>query len=128
MDRAADQPRFVGAVDLLRRCGAQTFRIEYTDPENGVVVWTSVAQFPGVVRCAADVDPLAAVHKLCEAVIDGGECAHCRKCAAFEPTVEGALEMRESAARFGNPVPTCMVTWDEVGQRYAPECQIGDRP
>jgi hypothetical protein len=34
------------------------------------------------------MDPLDAVFRLCDEVIDGGQCTHCRKPAGFEPSIE----------------------------------------
>jgi len=77
-----DDPKFLAAVDMIGRTGAQTFRIGYSDEDDGppVVVWYAVAQWVGDrAEAAGALDPLTAVLRLAEQVIDGGECTHCHR-------------------------------------------------
>jgi hypothetical protein len=79
-------PRFIGAVDLIGRTGAQEFQIRYTDDEP--VVWVARAQWHGQWQSGSGPDPLAAVFRLCEQVVDGGQCTHCRRPAGFTADFE----------------------------------------
>jgi hypothetical protein len=91
MKRPELDPRFTAAVDMLGRTGMQTFRIGFSDPEEGEpVVWYAVGQWLRNSEAAGAVDPLTAVLRLCELVIDGGECAHCHRPTIF------ALDMNTS--------------------------------
>lgn len=76
-------PRTLALIDLLRRCGSSTFRIEHTDEDNPPIVWVAVAEFAwmgdGVFEAAAAPDPYRAVYRLAEQCVDGGTCAHCRR-------------------------------------------------
>lgn len=91
-----DDPRFTGAVELLRRTGADKFRVGYSDEDDGpptvwyaVATWTARAggyKVRGQERheAAAALDPVQATFRLCDQVITGGECTHCRKQTIFD--------------------------------------------
>lgn len=91
-----EDPRFLAAVDMLRRCGSREFQIRY-DEEQDPVVWVAVIRLqidansrptgPGVMtvwKCAAGMNPLTAVLALCDETVDGGECQHCHRPAGFD--------------------------------------------
>lgn len=87
------QPRFLAGVEMLERTGAKSFRIGYND-EDEPVVWFAVATWERITagptvhkgsECAAGLDPLSAVMRLCEQVIDGGVCRHCGQLTIFDP-------------------------------------------
>jgi hypothetical protein len=98
---AVDDPRFIPAVDMLRRIGADEFQIRYSD-DTQPVVWVAAVRFsPGKAavntdtgqmatlnheywECAAALSPLSAVFRLCDLLIDGGRCAHCHQRAGFD--------------------------------------------
>lgn len=87
-------PRFLAGVKLLERTGAKSFQIRYDD-EQEPVVWVAVGQWfvnPATMRpmaakkgavehweCAAAINPVRAVLRLCDQMMDGGECTHCGK-------------------------------------------------
>jgi len=102
-----DDPRFTAGLDLIRRTGARGFQLRYSDDEDPVV-WIAVGQWRwgkmrdasgrvvgkgpvpvgdgpvprgGQIRyeCAAALDPLRAVLRLLDQIIDGGHCAHCSR-------------------------------------------------
>lgn len=78
-------PRFVAGVDMIRRTGAETFQIRWSDDEEPTV-WFAVAGYPaGRWETAAALDPVRAVLRLCERTLDGGVCTHCKLPVAFEP-------------------------------------------
>jgi hypothetical protein len=77
-----DDARFVAAVDLLGRTGAAEFQIRYCDEERPTL-WMAAARWRGHWEAAAALGPLPAVLRLCEQVIDGGQCTHCRRPAGF---------------------------------------------
>jgi hypothetical protein len=83
-----DDPRFIAAVKLLERTGSREFQIRYDDdPEPTVWIalgrWEVITAGPTVHRghweCAAAMDPLRAVLRLADQVLDGGTCMHCGK-------------------------------------------------
>ena len=85
-------PRFIAAVDLVRRTGAQEFQVRYQDDEQPVV-WVAVARHrkldgvpvpadaPGEDHweAAGAIGPYLAVMRLAETLVDGGTCAHCAR-------------------------------------------------
>lgn len=76
--KGPDDPRFHAAVDLLGRSGAETFQIRYSDdPEP--VVWVVDAKWKAGRECAGALNPLDAILRLLEQVMDGGLCTHCHR-------------------------------------------------
>jgi hypothetical protein len=92
----SDDPRFAAAVDLIGRAGADQFMMRYSDEDGQPpLVWVSAARFDNGWECAAAMNPLMSLFRLCDALIDGGMCVHCRRPTGFvpdiEPTVADAL-------------------------------------
>lgn len=99
----ADDPRLIAAVDLIGRTGAQSFAIRYSDDEQPLV-WIALAEHvigaegrpvePGTVgscnvhEVAAALDPLLAVLRLAEQLVDGGTCTHCQRPTGLELDLE----------------------------------------
>jgi hypothetical protein len=85
-------PRAMAGVDMLRRTGAQSFQLRYSDDEEPVV-WVAVAAYSAVnpltgkqaehYECAGALNPTAAIMRLCEQLIDGGTCQHCGRPTIF---------------------------------------------
>lgn len=92
-DPQFDSPKLVAAVKLLRRCGAQTYRTGYSDPDDGPpTVWYAVAQWPGNrAEAGASLDPVTATLRLCEQVIDGGLCTHCKQLTIFDANPDDTI-------------------------------------
>jgi hypothetical protein len=83
-----DEPRLLAAVDLIRRTGASSFQIRYSDDEQPIVwfvVSTHVVDGHEVHEVDASLDPVRAALRLCERLVDGGRCAHCGRPAGLEP-------------------------------------------
>ena len=87
-------PRFTAGVKLIERTGARDFRIGHSDPDDGEpIVWYAVATYkrrpgtrarnPG--EAAGALDGVTAVLRLCEQLIDGGQCMHCHQPTIFDP-------------------------------------------
>ena len=89
-------PRLTAGIAMLRRTGAREVQVRYQDDEQPVV-WLAVASY-GVENgvpvaeggdetheAAAALDPVRAVLRLCERLIDGGQCSHCHRPTGFEP-------------------------------------------
>lgn len=103
MSAPSEDPRFTPAVDLIKRVGAATFQVGYANDEednDGPVVWYALAGFRwrngrpvgnGKINryeTAAALDPVTAVLRLCDQLIDGGRCQHCDRPTGFEPTID----------------------------------------
>jgi hypothetical protein len=85
-------PKITAGVELLRRCGAESFQLRYSDDERPIV-WMAVATIhpsvtgrKGVSEAAGALDPESAVMRLCAQLVDGGRCSHCGRPTGFETT------------------------------------------
>lgn len=85
--RGTDDPRFVAAVDLIGRTGAEQFVIRYCD-EDEPLVWIAQARYHGHWQVAAALGPVGAVLALCDSLIDGGTCQHCQRPTGFAADVD----------------------------------------
>jgi len=131
MNDPTKDPRFVGGIDMLGRTGARDFRVGYTDPEEGEpVVWYAVARWQkgpdgrplakggrAVHEAAGAMNPLDAVMRLCEQVIDGGMCAHCGLVTIFVTDTDTEL-----LDQMG-----CVYAWDPELATFRRNCE-GDAP
>ena len=73
-DREKD--RFIAAVDLLDRTGADAIQFRWCE-EEWPVIWMAAGCWKGVWQAAGAMNPLEAVFRLLDEVIDGGKCTHC---------------------------------------------------
>ena len=123
-------PRFIAGVEMLRRTGVKQLRIAFSDEEQGApIVWWAAGQWrKHGHEAAAAFDPTQAVLRLCERVIDGGECSHCHRPTMFE----AELPLGTALDNFADQV-MCVYAWDPElstfrrgceGSTYAP---VGDR-
>lgn len=99
-EEAMQDPRFVGAIDLVRRNGARDVQIRYDDEQNPIV-WVVVAGFSiidgkpsarGKVnahQAGGGLNPLTAIFALCRACLDRkGVCNHCGRNTMFDEHFE----------------------------------------
>jgi len=126
MDPRLEDPRFIGAVDVIKRTGAREVQIRYSDDEQPVI-WFAVAGWNvnidgiptkhGAGRAwetSSALHPIEAVFRLARQVVDGGQCAHCSKPAAFN-TDDGDELLPEFF---------CWWTWNPEAAKYVQACQI----
>ena len=99
-------PRVAAMLDLIGRTGARQVQIRYSDDEQPTV-WFVVAQY-GRARweTAAAFDPAVALERLCERVIDGGQCTHCGRPTAFDLSAD---DTENEAISQGT---VCWYMWD----------------
>lgn len=118
-------PRALAAIEVIRRTGAESVQIRYSDDEQPVV-WLCVVTWRvnreglptrhGAGRAheaAAALMPEDAIYRLAQRIVDGGTCAHCGKPAAFNADVadEPLSEV------------LCWWTWDPETDRYVQACR-----
>ncbi len=85
MTDASADPRMTAAVDLIGRTGAESFQLRYSDEEQPVI-WVAVAGYSGSRHEAdASLDPVRAVLRLAERLVDGGKCQHCHRHTGLDP-------------------------------------------
>lgn len=118
-------PKFIGGVDLLKRAGVRTFRIGHTDEEEdgAPVIWHVTAIYGTVgteplFQVAAGRDPVQAVMRLCEVVVDGAHCAHCGERSIF---VHDDLAFDETIKSFG--LDACVYAWDPELKTFRRGCE-----
>lgn len=88
-------PLFTAAIDLIGRLGAKGFQIRY-DEEQEPIVWVAVVELSGErFEAAAALTPERAAYRLCERLVDGGKCVHCRRPTAVEEDWRADLPMAE---------------------------------
>lgn len=105
------EERTHAALDMVRRTGATSTDIRWSDDQQPVV-WMAVSTHyidpvthmptagprTGVAhhQVAAALDPLTALLRLCEQLMDGGMCAHCHRPTGFEPTDTGTMPLADT--------------------------------
>lgn len=113
-----DDPRLAAAFVMLGRTGAKTASLRYQDDEQPVV-WIAVGTWSGGRHeCAAALDPIRAALRLCEQVVDGGQCTHCHRPTGFEPD---SLDEMPLDPLF------CWYQWDPELATFRRGCE-GDTP
>lgn len=107
-----EDPRFLPAIDMLGRTGADSFQIRFCDEEKPVV-WMALAEWDGHWEVGASMHPVKAVFRLCEQVIDGGRCQHCARPTAF---------MSDFAPMPGEDF-VCYYKWDPELKTFRRGCE-----
>lgn len=112
-----DDPRFVAAIDLIRRTGMMQFQVRQSD-DPAPTVWVAVAIYEPATKweTATGHTPLEAVFRLCSQLLDGGTCTHCSRATGFTEDMD---EM---------PVDhlVCWYQWDPELSTFRRGCE-GDR-
>ncbi|MET0786572.1 MAG: hypothetical protein ABWY25_07700 [Paenisporosarcina sp.] len=111
-----DDPRFLATVELIQRTGIQRFQIRYHDDEEPLV-WIAVAGYKGNWEAGAGLNPLTAVWRLAEALIDGGQCQHCSRPAGITNDWTGEMPMSGMI---------CWYIYDPELETYRRSCE-GDK-
>jgi hypothetical protein len=119
-------PRLIAGVEMLKRTGARSFQIRYSDDEQPVV-WMAVAEYSlgpngrpvarggrQTFEAAGAMDPINAVLRLLDHVVDGGYCTHCDR-----PT--GVTDHWESSMPLADAV--CWYQYDPETQRFRRGCE-----
>jgi hypothetical protein len=126
LDGSSDDPRLGAAAKLIGRTGARSFQIRYSDDEDPVV-WMAVGEwFMGpdgrpvgkggkqAFEAAAAMNPLQAVLRLLDQVIDGGFCDHCKR-------PSGVTDHWESKMPLSDTV--CWYVFDPEMEVYRRSCE-----
>lgn len=110
-------PKFIAGMAVLRRTGINTFRIGHTDDEDGApIIWHCSGTWGTSSECDAALDPIEALMRLCERVIDGGLCAHCRRRTIFLPD---HIHLGEAIESVGG----CVYAWDPELRVFRRGCE-----
>lgn len=115
--------KFTAGVDLLLRTGMMQFQIRYCgsgdDAKEPPIAWVAVAIYSPttVFECAAAGNPERAVMRLCEQLLDGGTCTHCKRPSAFDDDVDDAVNQQMSAGLV------CWYMWDPELATFRRGCE-----
>lgn len=111
-----DDARFLATIDLIRRTGATEFQIRYHDDEQPVV-WMAVAGTKDGWEVDAALNPLKAVWRLVERLVDGGMCRHCSRPAGVSDNWESGMPLSDVI---------CWYIYDPELKTFRRSCE-GDR-
>lgn len=119
--KSHEDPRLPAAVAMLGRTGAEEFQLRHSPDgpdDERPITWTALASWgDNRWECAASMDPLVAVFRLCDQVIDGGQCAHCRKPTGFVADIEPTI-MNQFV---------CWYQWDPERNTFRRGCEGDDK-
>ena len=131
-----EDPRFIGAIDLLRRTGAKEVQIRWSDdeeptvwfvvvewrvdPSRGVPVPEGEVEHERGYETAAALDPVTAAMRLCERCISGPSwCVHCQRPARFDAQTAQRAEDPRAEARLRE----CWYRWDPELATFRRGCE-----
>jgi hypothetical protein len=128
--------RYLALVKLIERTGAASYRIEHTDPANGVVMWIAISEHQAqrprgesgakrVPSAGAGQTPLVATYELASRLVDGGTCAHCARTSGIESLdTPLAVELRGfTDHQSGAVVDLCWYRYDPELKTYRRSCE-----
>lgn len=120
IDDLFDSAKMKAASQLIERTGAKNFRIGMSDDGEEPTVWYVCAAYKnvsGVVagEAAAAMDPLTAMLRLCEQLINGAECTNCGKTTGFSMERDDLVEKLESCG-------VCIVVYNEETESFNRSC------
>ena len=108
-----DDERFTAAVELIGRTGAEEFEIRHSPEDDPPITWTAIGKWGKAYEVAAAMHPVEAVFRLCDQIIDGGQCNHCHKPTGFESSMD--------------PMPlnqfVCWYQWDPELKTFRRGCE-----
>lgn len=110
-----EEAKLVAGTALIGRTGAQDVQIRFCEEEKPVV-WMAVAAYKGGRwDVAAGADPVSAILRLCERLIDGGKCNHCKRMTVFD----------EDFTDVGGPFDggLCWYQWDPELKTFRRGCE-----
>lgn len=113
LNQEVKDPRFVAAIKMIERTGSKEFQLRYSDDEQPVV-WMAVAVYPGKgAQAAAALNPVDAVFRLCDQLIDGGMCLHCHRPTGFSEDFD-PMPLQEEV---------CWYQWDPEREVFRRDCE-----
>lgn len=113
-------PKFIAGVELIGRTGSRSFRLGWSDDGNDPTVWYAVATYDRGAEAAGALDPVKAVLRLCEQIIDGGICTHCHQSTIFDDN-PGDSPYDVLLGAMG-----CVYAWDPELSTFRRSCE-GDQ-
>lgn len=123
-----EDPRFIAAAKLIGRTGARSFEIRFDegDTKKQQTVWIAIGEWriknnrpvaTGGERrfeCAAGMNPLTAVLRLLDIIIDGGYCDHCKRPSGVTDHWQSPMPMSKDI---------CWYVYDPELEEYRRSCE-----
>ena len=112
-------PKYMAAIKMLGRTGMQSYRIAHSDEvdEGEPVIWHATGMYAGgAFEVAAGRDPVQATLRLCDILIDGGECLHCHRMTIFDHE-NTADQLQMSGDVY------CVYAWDPELKTFRRDCE-----
>ena len=109
-----NEAKVLAGVHLIGRTGATNVQIRFSDEETPVV-WMAVAIYESGAEADGGLDPVTALMRLCERLVDGGECKHCHKPTAFYE------DLIEVPTLLGQTL--CIYMWDPELKTFRRGCE-----
>lgn len=112
--RTEEQEKLTAAVALIGRTGAAHFQLRYSDDEKPVV-WMAVAVYrEDLAEVDASLDPVRAVLRLAERLVDGGQCVHCKRPTGLDPDSLDTMPLNDTI---------CWWQWDPELKVFRRGCE-----
>ena len=115
-------PRFLAAIDLLRRTGAQWVQIRYSDDEQPVIWMVAASWDHALARgedAGAGMSPLQASMRLLDQIVDGGQCRHCERPTGVTDDWRGEMPLAEHV---------CWYRYDPETESFRRSCEGETEP
>lgn len=110
--------RIVALAELFGRTGATGFQLRYSEEEEPTV-WMAIVSYVGSRwDVAAGLGPVAAASRLAEQLVDGGQCAHCKRGTAIADDQGDVVEGLDAAL--------CWYVYDPELNTYRRSCEDPD--
>lgn len=116
-----DSEIMVAAIDLLHRTGSTSFQVGWVDEVNPRV-WYATVAYGARREAAAAIDPVTAVLRLAEQLIDGGTCNHCHRPSGLDLNIEVPMtSMPHPIKPISDQV--CWYYFDRAETRFKRGCE-----
>lgn len=108
-------PKMTAALTFIRRTGATSVQIRFSDDEQPVV-WMVVASYGDRHEVDASLDPERAALRLCERIADGATCTHCNRPCGLDPDSLETMPMNKLI---------CWYQYDPELEKFRRGCEGG---
>jgi hypothetical protein len=111
--KSPEDPVFVAAYDFIARTGAKSIQLRYED-DNEPTIWNVYIDYGYGHAVGAGLDPMRALKKVMDEIVDGGACAHCGRVTALADDWE-ADQLADEAI--------CWIVYDPELQKFRRSCE-----